>query len=132
MLINNNTKDILIDPQYGDFIINTDVKYVRGKTVLLNTILERLNTNHGDFRLEPDSGADLERFIGAGIDSKLISNMKLSIQYSLTRDNLISSSDIEILALQVSNNNVIFRIIVTIDGSEITLTKTFRNEDLND
>lgn len=59
-------EDFEIDPETGDMVIDSsgDFSRVSGDRWLAQEILFRLKTTKGDFTLEPDTGADLEQFIG--------------------------------------------------------------------
>lgn len=121
-MILDNMSDIHIDSNYGDFIFKGDFQTIADRQVLEHLINERVKTSFGDFRLNMDIGADVERFIGAAISDQLINDIKASIQNSLTYDGLIPPQDITIAPLKVGNNRVYFRIMVTDPYSRDTIT----------
>ena len=121
-MILDNMLDIHIDSNYGDFVFKGDLQTIEDRQVLEHLINERVKTSFGDFRLNVESGADVERFVGAAITDQLIADIKASIQNSLTYDGLLPPQDITIAPLKVGNNRVYFRIMVTDPYSKDTIT----------
>ena len=109
------TKDFLVDSNYGDFeISNNDIVTERNQLVILkNVIIERYKTNFNDFILKPNYGANLDRFIGKGMDKDMIENIVFSLKKSLTYDNFINVNDIEIIPIVLPNMLRIFTYITT-------------------
>jgi len=121
-MILDNMSDIHIDSNYGDFVFKGDLQTIEDRQVLKHLINERVKTSFGDFRLNIESGADVERFVGAAITDQLIDDIKASIQNSLTYDGLLPPQDITIAPLKVGNNRVYFRIMITDPYSKDTIT----------
>lgn len=123
-------KDLEIDSNYGDFVFRGDLQTIEDKVVLENLINERLKTNFGDFRLNVEHGADVERFIGVAITDDLIADIRTSIMDSLTFDGFIPPQDITIAPMRIGLNRVYFRIIVTnpYGKGEITTATLYNNK----
>lgn len=121
-------KDLFFNSEYGDLIFDNDFKYVKDIDYYLNIVRERLKTNVNDFRLQPTSGTDLERFNGSGIDKKLLTSMKTAIEYSLTFDNFLNIEDIEVLIIQTENNSVYIRVILTTPYGNASTDLTYTTE----
>lgn len=111
--------DIKIDSNFGDISIKGgDLELnKKKKNILTDVIIERFKTNYNDFILSPDYGADLEKFIGRGIDVKLLEEVKTSLRYSLTYDDFISNNELD-LVLIVLNNSLKIYVYIQIDGKE--------------
>ena len=119
--------DLYIDSKYGDFVITNDIEKISGKTNLLNIVNERLKTTYNDFRLVPNSGADLDRFIGATIDQALIDDMCLAIESSLTYDGLFDASDIETIPVRLNENRIYFRVVIKTTEGKVEVSTTYNN-----
>lgn len=119
--------DLYIDSNYGDFVITNDIEKISGKANLLNIVNERIKTTYNDFRLVPNSGADLDRFIGATIDQELIDDMCLSIESSLTYDGLLSSSAIEIIPIRLNESRIYFRVAIKTVEGKIEVSTMYNN-----
>ena len=95
-------------------ISNNDIVTERNQLVILkNVIIERYKTNFNDFILKPNYGANLDRFIGKGMDKDMIENIVFSLKKSLTYDNFINVNDIEIIPIVLPNMLRIFTYITT-------------------
>ena len=78
-----SSRDLKVDPLYGDFELdNNDIKLIKKPIdILKDTVIERYKTNIGDFRLNMAYGANLDRYIGQGIDTNLVENIITSFRY---------------------------------------------------
>lgn len=126
------TRDLFTDGVYGDFIFNGDLRTVQDLSLIKHVATERINTNFNDFRLAPNIGADVDRFLGTSLDSKTIADIKLSIISALTYDDFLNKSEIEILHYILDNHSVYFRTVLTIQNKELIIENTFKSELLND
>lgn len=126
------TRDVFVDGLYGDFVMNNDVRMIQDLELIKHVATERINTNFNDFRLVPNSGADIERFIGRPVDSKLIADIKLSILMALTYDTFLRKDEIEILHFVEDEHSVYFRTILTIQNKELIIENTFKSEQPHD
>lgn len=129
-MILDNMTDLNIDSNYGDFVFRGDIQSIADRKVLEHLINERVKTNFGDFRLNIEHGADIERFVGAAINDQLIEDIKTSLISSLTYDGLLPPQNITIAPLRVGNNRVYFRIMITDPYSKGTITTStlYNNE----
>lgn len=122
------SRDLKIDADYGDFeLVNSDIKLSQKSIdILYDTVIERYKTNLNDFALNPDYGADIERFIGSGIDKVLCDNIIASLRYSLTYDNFIDSNSLEIIPIILDHTIRLFTYIQT-NGTTLEINATFDN-----
>ena len=123
-----STRDLKIDPLDGDFEIeNNDLKLVkRPVDILRDTVIERYKTNIGDFKLNMSYGANLDRYIGQGIDTNLIENIVTSFRYCLTYDNFIESSTLDIIPIVMNNDLKLYTYIET--GTDKISIETYYKE----
>lgn len=129
----DNMQDLNIDSTFGDFTIQGDIQTISDTEVLTNLIQERVKTNFGEFRLNIEHGADIDRFIGVAISKDLIEDIKVSIISSLTYDGFIPTQDIDVIPLQIGLNRVYIRVIVKnpYNGKEIVVGTLYNNEVIN-
>ena len=127
------SKDLKMNSLYGDLEINaSDIVFNTKKvSILKNTIIERYKTNVGDCILNPDYGSNVEEYIGRGIDSDLLESIRTSFRYSLTFDNFIDNSELQIVPIQISSNTLkIYTYISTTESDdEIVITTTYNLEE---
>lgn len=126
------TKDLFVDGTYGDFVLNGDVRTIQDLDLIKNTANERIKTNFNDFRLFPTIGADIDRFIGKPVDTKMVSDIKLSIILSLTYDNFLNKNEIEVLHYRLDEYSIYFRTVLTIQNKELIIENTFKSELVHD
>lgn len=129
-MFNKELKDIKINNTYGDILIEgNDLLLVSGKEVIRSAAIERLKTNFNDFVFHPNEGANLDSFIGMGIDSTLSTIVSNRILDALTFDGLISRNSV--LMLPVLNGNSIFiRIVISYNDEEIILNTNYSEGEL--
>lgn len=99
----------LLDPSqqpYYDFSIAYD------RRVLIQGAMCRIKTQLTDWYTYPALGADLERFIGEPNTPSTADRIIDNIRHALTYDNFIRMGDLEIYAVPVNNNEVIFYVRV--------------------
>lgn len=114
----DNRRDLKIDSQYGDFsITNNDLVCTRNNLDnLKDVVIERYKTNAKDFLLVPTYGANLERFIGKGIDQSLINNIVTNLKYSLTYDKFVNLNELEIIPIILNDKLRLFTYITIGDN----------------
>lgn len=97
MNINLITCDLNFDTHIGDFVIERDFiqKIDRRREILKNIIKERLKTNFDDIYNYPNYGANIQQFIGQGLDNNLKDKIRSQTIRSLTYDGLLNRNDIE-------------------------------------
>ena len=122
----NSKRDLKIDSQYGDFsIINNDLVCTRSNLDnLKDVVIERYKTNAKDFLLVPTYGANLERFIGKGIDQSLINNVVTNLKYSLTYDKFVSLNELEIIPIILNDKLRLFTYI-TIGDNKLAVESVY-------
>lgn len=123
-------QDLFIDSSFGDFVIDTDVKYITKNKLLLNIVNERIKTNNKDFRLNTDSGASLDRFVGLSLDSRLIKDMVTSIVSCLTIDGLLLPSNIEVVPMKLNEHEVYFRVIINTETGTVTASTLYNSGEI--
>ncbi len=123
-------RDIKLDSNYGDFEINGgDLVFVQNKIeILKNVIIERFKTNNNDFKLNPNYGADLERYIGKGVDHKVKESIETSFRYALTYDGLLDSDEIDIVIIQLQNILKIY-IYVRVEDEQVRVVEATYNQE---
>ena len=124
-------KDINLDSDFGDFVIEGDLRFINNTKVLEAILNERVKTSFGDFRLNKSLGADLTRFVGVGITDQLVEDMSVALVDAITFDGLVPTQDVSVLPLRIGKNRIYFRVIVMDPynkGQEITVTQLYNNE----
>lgn len=126
------TSDIKIDSQYGDIeIYGGDLVLTkRNKEILKHTIIDRFKTSFNDYLLFPDYGANLEVFIGRGIDNKLAEDLHTAFRYALTYDNFIENSELEILPI-ILNNSIKMYTYINTETEDVSIVATYDKEGLS-
>lgn len=124
--------DIKIDPLYGDIEITGGdlVLSKKRKEILIHTIIDRYKTSFNDYLLSPNYGANLEVFIGRGIDNRLMEDIQTAFRYSLTYDNFVDSNELEIIVIKIDNTIKIYTYVNT-EQEEIAITTTYSKEGLS-
>lgn len=123
------SRDILIDSFFGDIeLVNNDVVVsTKPKDILKNVVIERYKTNYGDFILDPNSGAGLDKYVGKGLDKNLADNVATQFRYALTYDNFISNEDLEIYTF-IINNVLHIQTYIQMNNEVLTINATFDSE----
>jgi len=113
MNINLINGDLDFDTHIGDFVIERDYinKIDRRREILKNIIRERLKTNFDDIYNYPEYGANIQQFIGQGLDNNLKEKIKNQTITALTYDNLLGVGDIE-THLSILENILYFRMFI--------------------
>ena len=112
-------KDFKVDSNFGDFEIeNNDLKVTRNAVeIMRDTVIERYKTNFQDFVLNPNYGANLQRFLGSGIDNNLSDSLVASFKYSLTYDGFLALNELRIIPIILGNSIKLFTYISTSSGN---------------
>lgn len=123
---NGINKDIRVDANYGDIeLINNDINVTNDTmTICKDTIIERYRTNLNDFMLNPEYGADLEKNIGKGIDTRLCNSLVASLRYALTYDNFIDTTQLTIVPLIIMNEIKLYT-YVQVGNTTLEITSTY-------
>lgn len=127
------TTDIKINSTYGDIeIVGGDLVLNKNtQQILKDVIIERFKTNSNDFLLYPDYGADLDSYLGKGIDLKLLEDITTSLRYSLTYDNYLNNNEVSVVGLLL-NNSIKLYVYVVINEQEVKIvTATYNKEGLS-
>lgn len=105
--------DIRFNPAYGDIEISEKDINVSFNTseIALQRILVALKTNFKDYELSPYYGADIDKFIGQGIDKKLAEDIKKTIERTVLDENILDTRQINIPYI-IRKNSIEFRIII--------------------
>lgn len=90
----NIFNDIKFD-RYGDItFFGNDIDIIDEQNdILYQNILDRLITNHGDYKLYPSLGANISRQIGKSVTPELEETIKNNVINTLTYDNFLLSSE---------------------------------------
>ena len=126
------TSDIKIDSQYGDIEIygGDIILSKRNKEILKHTIIDRFKTSFNDYLLSPDYGANLEVFLGRGIDNKLAEDLHTAFRYSLTYDSFVENSELDIVPLIVNNSIKMYTYVSTAE-EDVSIIATYNKEGLS-
>lgn len=126
----NIETDLKVDPLFGDFEIRgNDIAVNRSnKSILKDTIIERFKTSFNDFILNPNYGANLNRFLGRGISKPLADELVTSFRYSLTYDNYVSNDELDIIPVILDNSIQIY-VYIIIDNKEELIQQVFYNSE---
>ena len=128
-------KEIKVDSNFGDFELeNNDLKTTRNPTeVLVDTVIERYKTNYKDFILNPNYGANLQQYLGKGVNHALADSIVTSFKYILTYDNFLSLTEVRITPIILGNSIKLFtyisvangelELVVTLEEGELTVDK---------
>lgn len=113
MNINLINCDLDFDTNIGDFVIERDFinKIDRRREILKNIIKERLKTSFDDIYNYPEYGANIQQFIGQGLNNNLKEKIKGQTIRSLTYDGLLGIGDIE-THLTILENILYFRMFI--------------------
>lgn len=113
MNINVEKQDLLFS-ETGDFVVkNGDLQDSRSLQGLgfLEEIENRLKSSFNDWKLNPGYGANLSSFRGLNNNKVLWSRIVDSINYSLTQDHFLLSSDFSVYATGINESQVAVKII---------------------
>lgn len=104
----------------GDFEISfNDLKTVKGnEQVRIHALQDYLRSNFKDYALTPNLGADLDRFIGRGIDQFLQRELEVYIKSAIVNSTLYTSDEFAVYSL-INKNQLVFRIVITQMADEI-------------
>lgn len=112
-----SNKDLKINSFYGDLdFLDGDLSLTNSNIeILKDVVTERLKTNFNDFILNPTYGANLDGYLGKGIDNALIKELKFSIKRCLTFDGFISSDNLDVLEIELENS---LKILLYVSANE--------------
>lgn len=91
----------------GELVVGTDgdLQLAYGDEQLAQEILFKLKTTLGDWRLSPNVGSNLERFIGQPNEPLTHSLIKSEVYRAITRNNFISLPTVDVIP--VGENEVL-------------------------
>ncbi len=94
----------------GEFVIgaNGDLETVSGDLAISQQIIFRLKTTKTDWTLSPDTGADLEKFIGLANSRETRNAIEITVFTEITKDELVQNPTVSCIAL--SENEVFIMI----------------------
>lgn len=113
--------DLTID-ETGDLALSFDEDCAK------DDISVRLLTQNPDWYDYPSIGADLDEMIGEPNDRKTAEEIIKRIRACLTMYNLIPASDLDVVAIPVSQDEVLFYIAITSVGRKINTAIKFNYE----
>lgn len=120
--MNTKTDQMRLSTFYFDGDIsfeNNDIKIISGTlAVRLQALKDLLKTNFKDYYFYPLLGANLDSFIGRGIDLKLKTEMERVLTLSILDSELFEQNEFAIYSI-INNNSIIFRIMLKEDTDEI-------------
>jgi hypothetical protein len=110
----------LYTDEYGDFILDTDGDlYIIGRSDALKQMVEhRLQTEVQDLFNHPKLGVNLRQMLGQRLTKEMIEIGKMSLYNLLLYDGLVTAPDVEITAIPLSVNTVVYHILVNIGQTE--------------
>lgn len=124
---NSIKSDIKINSEYGDIeILGGDLVLSKtNKEIAKHVIIERFKTNLNDFQLNPNYGANLEEYLGRGINNKLIEEIVTRLRFILTYDNYFNSSEIELLPVILDKNSIKIMLYLTTSENDPMVAITY-------
>lgn len=115
--------------KYCDFEFRNDLQLSSDLDNLKRIVEERLNTQVGDFKLNPDIGTISQSFIGKGIDDKLMEDLEVNLAYSLTYDGLFSTDQVNIIIVQTGKSQLYIRVTIQSQYGSIKTSRTLGDSD---
>jgi hypothetical protein len=100
---------------------NGDFEIATGSLAALESMLWRLKTVRGDWRLQPACGADLESFIGAPGSPEVGDQIRSNVIYALTHDGFLNISDIEVRVSPINSNELAILVSAVVASEPITI-----------
>lgn len=106
--------NINFHPSYGDIVLkNNDLLMVNNREEdSLQNIIQVLRTNYGDYLLNPNYGADLDRFIGQPVSKTLASTISKSIEMSIRDANVVPYHVKIQVPYVIRKNTIYYRIMI--------------------
>jgi len=105
-----------------------DTKGSYGKAIL-QEVRDRLRGSLGDWKLNPQLGANLNRFLGESGTQANVNRIVTRVIESITFDGLLDQAEVSIIPLQLGDSTVLFRIIVVTREGELTSTFSFDTDE---
>lgn len=115
--------------KYCDFEFSNDLQMSTGLSTLTRIVEERLQTQVGDFKLNPDIGTVTQSLLGKGIDDRLIEDLEVNLVYSLTYDGLLQPSQVSIIIVPQGANKLYVRVTIQSPYGTIRTSKTLEGSD---
>jgi len=100
--------DFIFDPNEEDMDIANELN----ATVSTQTIIKRLVSSPGDWKLQPDCGVGLGRFKGYNIDEDIISMIKSFVLDELTRGLTFDPRDLRIKVIPLTKTQVTVLVVL--------------------
>ena len=122
-LYTNYSTDFYFDNDFGDMTIINDQVYIPKSTnkILKQVITDRIKSAINDYFYMPLYAANLDKYIGTGIDKDTIPDIENSIIVSLTGDNFLSKNSINIYSNIINNITYIRIFITTQDNTQLNI-----------
>jgi len=111
----------------GELLVgpNGDVLKVTGQRQVAQEILFRLKTSKGDYTIDPNVGADLEKFIGLPNTEKVRNDILDAVIRELSRDDFVTLRNVRVL--KTGDNSV----LIVVEYLDATLNRIQWSASLN-
>lgn len=128
-------RELDFNADYGDFVFeNDDIVLINNRRkICTNIAVERLKSAYSSVFASPGYGAaDLESFIGSGIDTVLVEQIESAIINCLTFDNFLSPDSIKVLfKIDAPNRALFVRVLISkITEEDLLIGFSLQNGDL--
>ena len=126
------SSDLDFDNSYGDMVLVGDQVHIPNSKnrILKQGVIDRVKSNFNNYPLNGSFGANLDSYIGKGLDQNKVASIESAIRVSLTNDSFLSSSAIEIYSIILKNDLYIRIYILTPENTRITVAVTSVQGDL--
>lgn len=126
-LLFSDSGDFSLDSKRGDISDTTELLY----RAFIQQILTRIESSRGDWKLEPNIGANLLNFAGKVNTPVLGNSIRLAVVNSLIQDSFIKSSELKVEVFPVSKTNIAILVLIQPKGvrEQIRLAFTYDTKD---
>lgn len=121
----DNVVDIKLD-ENGDIVIGEhgDLELVRGEWAIFQQIRWRIQTELGDWRLEPDCGTTLWRLAGAPNSEQTGQEIEAEVRRALTHDGFVPDQMLTIEVAPESEDSI--AVFMLLEGMTHAVKFTYR------
>lgn len=120
MIFNNISTSTFFFDGGGDFeIANNDIKMVNGNlNVRIQALKDFLRSNYGDYIYNPNMAANLDVFIGRGIDERLKAEFEDYLRRGIISSKIFEASEFNVYSI-ILGSTLVFRVILKEAEDEI-------------
>lgn len=123
----SDSGDYVIDPVKEDLQDTTSLSY----RAFIQEITTRIQSNTGDWRLQPTIGTNLDKFLGKPNTSKIGIEIQNTVSSALTRGGFIASSEFTIDVFPIDKHQIAILLLIRPSGDrdQIRLSFTYNSKD---